>query len=180
MALNFPPPPPLQFLQPDNKTIGWNWHYWFQQIQTIAGKLDKVNVPTTFSTSYNYQTNSVTVTWNNVTPGTVLAGPFPEYGNGIPLGIPAMFGGSASGQPSFITPDTNIFPAPQWAQTKITVGSGEVLNILAGFQTEIHNIFTLIDGGKVINSGQLIIEGASNAVGFNFTGPANIYNILFM
>ena len=40
MALNFPPPPPLQFLQPDNKTIGWNWHFWFQQLQTLAGHLD--------------------------------------------------------------------------------------------------------------------------------------------
>lgn len=179
-AVNLPPPPPLQFLQPGSENkVNWNWHDWFYRLQTLSANVNttpnSLNMPPQFTVTGN-NSPTLTVSWVPVPPGYVLAGPFPEFGNGIPLGIPAMLGGGSSGQPSFV-PTSTLTP-PSWAQTKDNVASGETLTILSDFQMESHISFTI--SGIVYNSGKMFIELNSPSPGLNFTADMNSGNLMLL
>lgn len=169
MALNLPPPPPLQFLQPgDQSKVNWNWHDWFYRLQTLAGHLDTINVPASIMTVVlSGTTNNVaTISLIAQTANTVWAGPT--------SGAPA--------QPTFRALTIADLPITftNWPSVKRTVDVSETCIVNANFQLTLHVSFNV--SGIVNNSGEIWIENTnSDGVGsLIFNSPENSAEIILL
>ena len=173
MALNYPPPPPLQFIQADGKTVSWNWQDWFQRLQTLAGHLDSITVPASImSVGLSGVTNNVAnITLIAQAINTVFAGPtsgspgVPTFRSLVTADLPSSLVGSQAANTFFAAPDGSagvpsfrrIVPTDyEWGMVKKSVDTTESMTIPSGFQLTAHRSFTVT--GTVILSGELWID----------------------
>ena len=154
---NFPPPPPLQFLQPGNQgSVNWNWYDWFYRFQSITAKFPvggkwkwTTDIDFTGSNLTDIQTRNHNDLQNIQLSGTELQ-----------TGSTAEF-------------YHLNFSRSQWPLTRKTVNTAETTFITANYQMTVHVKMTIT--GIVMNSGELFID-LNNMDGtgeFNFSSGNN-------